>query len=78
MVVADVAITAEGEILVNGLKIPDGEKNAFAWRDGFRPEEPTNNSFASYGLMMRFWQQTHSLPFEGKIIVWTDFKPTPA
>jgi hypothetical protein len=77
MVTADIRITQDGDIFVNNLKVPDDEKNAFAWRDGFRPQEPTSNSFASFGLMMRFWEQTHSLPFEGKIIQWTDFKPTP-
>ena len=72
---SDIRITEEGEIFVNNFLVPDGEKEAFAWKDGFRPDEPTSNSFASFGLMMRFWSATHSLPFEGKIIYWTDFKP---
>jgi hypothetical protein len=42
-----------------------------AWRDGFRPEGTTlEKPEGSLELMMRFWNQTHELPFVGDIIYW--------
>jgi hypothetical protein len=55
-----------------------GLKDRFAWLDGFRPEGTTlENPIGAFELMLKFWRQTHSLPFEGTIIYWKDFKPTP-
>jgi hypothetical protein len=45
--------------------------NMLAWRDGFRPEGSTINFCdGSYELMLRWWKQTHELPFIGDIIYW--------
>jgi hypothetical protein len=44
------------------------ERNQLSWDDGFRADEtPTD---ACFDLMVRFWKQTHSLPFIGNIIYW--------
>lgn len=46
----------------------------FAWMDGFRPEgSHEHNPVGCFQLMMRFWKQTHQLPFIGDLITW---KPT--
>lgn len=29
----------------------------------------------AYDLMLRFWRQTHQLPFSGVVIYWKDFIP---
>lgn len=51
-------------------------RNVFAWADGFRPQRSTADDPAgAWELMLRYWQQTHELPFEGVIIYWKDFKP---
>jgi hypothetical protein len=45
--------------------------NRFAWDDGFRPETATEeNPAGSFELMIRFWKQTHDLPFVGDVIYW--------
>ncbi|MDH7463993.1 hypothetical protein QEG73_22010 [Chitinophagaceae bacterium 26-R-25] len=47
------------------------ERDEFAWKDGFRPEGTTlKNCQGSYELMLRFWQQTHDLPWVGDVILW--------
>lgn len=46
----------------------------FAWKDGFRPEGSTlDNPTGAFELMIRFWHQTHELPFQGVVIFWKDF-----
>lgn len=51
--------------------LSDKEKNELAWRDGFRPDGSSlSNCTGSFDLMIRFWNQTHSLPFYGDIIYW--------
>lgn len=53
------------------------ELNTFAWKDGFRPEGTTkDNPTGAFSLMLRFWKQTHDLPFQGLVIYWKDFKAT--
>jgi hypothetical protein len=48
----------------------------FAWRDGFRPEGLTfDNPAGAWDLMLRWWRQTHELPFQGVVIYWKDFRP---
>jgi hypothetical protein len=47
------------------------EANAFAWADGFRPDGSTaEKPGGAYDLMIRWWKQTHSLPFIGDVIYW--------
>ncbi len=49
--------------------------DAFAWSDGFRPDGSTeDNPSGAWDLMLRFWRQTHELPFQGVVIYWKDFK----
>ena len=62
--------------LVTGLE-PDKviftgiELDLFAWQDGFRPKGSSKKSpHGAHDLMMRFWKQTHELPFIGDIIHW--------
>jgi hypothetical protein len=55
----------------------DYTKDFFAWKDGFRPEGSTaDHPEGAFDLMLRFWKQTHELPFCGVVIYWKDFKPT--
>jgi hypothetical protein len=69
--VADVVISMNGQVFVGGFKLQDDQLNAFAWKDGFRPDGSTLEApGAAFDLMMRFWSSTHSLPFHGKIIYW--------
>lgn len=76
--VQDIKITEDGKISVDGYEVYAVHLDWFAWKDGFRPDGSTeDNPQGALELMMRFWRQTHSLPFEGKLIQWTDFKPTP-
>lgn len=52
---------------------PDGD--LFAWLDGFRPEGSTREDpRGAFELMLRFWRQTHSLPWAGDIIYWRQSK----
>lgn len=47
------------------------KRDLLAWKDGFRPDGTTeNNPFGSFHLMLRWWKQTHELPFVGDIIYW--------
>lgn len=46
-------------------------RDAFAWNDGFRPEGSCPGyPIGAYDLMIRFWKQTHDLPFTGDVISW--------
>lgn len=52
------------------------ERDHLAWCDGFRPEGSSGSQpYGSYNLMLRFWRQTHELPFVGDIIYW---QPNPS
>lgn len=52
-------------------KLTGNAADVFAWNDGFRPEGSSPTAAAgSFELMMRFWRQTHELPFFGDIIMW--------
>ncbi len=52
------------------LSIP--EKNRLAWLDGFRPIGSTlDHPFGAFSMMLRFWEDTHALPFIGDLIHWT-------
>lgn len=47
------------------------QKDALAWKDGFRVAGSTlNNPAGCFELMYRWWSQTHSLPFVGQLIKW--------
>lgn len=56
-------------IVLNGFKkLTIGERNEFAFDDGFRRASfVTNDCFSE---MISFWKDTHALPFAGHIIKW--------
>lgn len=64
-------------IEMHAAKLTPLERNILAWHDGFRPDGTSLKSpEGCYDLMMRFWKQTHELPFVGHIIYW-DPQPLP-
>jgi hypothetical protein len=47
----------------------------FAWKDGFRPKGTDElNCKGSFDLMLKFWKETHELPWAGDIIIWNPKK----
>ncbi len=46
------------------------ERNLLAWADGFRYPADSPQVDCSFELMVRFWKQTHALPFVGNYILW--------
>lgn len=78
--VQDITITEKGIYLREAEDTPltPPERDKFAWSDGFRPEGSTaDNPAGAFALMLRFWKQTHELPFHGVVIYWKEFKATP-
>jgi hypothetical protein len=51
------------EVIIGGVKLDDSEKEAFAFRDGFRKQK--GHYFEE---MMAYWKG--QLPFKGKLIHW--------
>lgn len=72
-----ITIFADRRILLAGKWLSEAACNAFAWADGFRPDNSTmEEPGAAFDLMMRFWLQTHdSFPFKGVVIYWEHFRP---
>jgi hypothetical protein len=73
--VEDILIYERGDgtfgVVIDGIELGIDEKNALAWRDGFR-HAGRRNAFAS---MMIFWKQEHGrtgapLDFSGDVIHW--------
>ena len=61
----------DGKRLIDRVMINEDQLDEFAWLDGFRPENSTKeNCKGAFDFMIRFWRQTHSLPFVGDIIYW--------
>ena len=50
------------------------EANELAWKDGFRHSDDAVKVEGCFDMMLDFWQQTHSLPFLGNHIIWSDYK----
>jgi len=75
---ADFAVGATIDLLKKGISInriapplTSAERNQLAWADGFRPDGSTKkNPKGCFALMLRWWKQTHELPFVGDIIYW--------
>lgn len=60
-----------GQLPLDSYELLQAEKELFAWRDGFRPEGTSySEPWGSFDLMLRWWRQTHELPFVGDIIYW--------
>ncbi len=64
------AIYGEGQRHGGFVTLDAEEKNALAWRDGFR----RNGQAGAFDLMMEFW--TGRLPFEGQIYHWNYWRRT--
>lgn len=58
--VEEIEIRANGTVKVNGKKMDWVQKYALAKADGFE----------NFDTMIRWWKQTHELPFKGDIIYW--------
>lgn len=55
--------------------LPIYQMEYFAWKDGFRPDGSTEKDpRGSFELMIRFWKQTHELPFVGDVQYWKPLK----
>jgi hypothetical protein len=67
--VEEIMITPTGIVVINCFKLNKAQKNEMAWNDGFRDE--SGNKAKSFDIMMRWWKQTHDLPFDGDLISWT-------
>jgi hypothetical protein len=66
-----ILITRSGQVMIGERLLTLDEKNFLAWQDGFRPDGATaENPFGAFDLMLRWWRQTHELPFKGEIIYW--------
>lgn len=67
----DINISLSGSIRINGKLLTREQCDMLAWNDGFRPEGTSIGQYAgSHALMIRWWRQTHELPFRGDIIYW--------
>ena len=56
-------------VLINGAPLDKDEREAFAWRDGFRQAHFKGSFF----LMMWFWRRAHNIeqkPFCGQLVHW--------
>ena len=57
-------------IEIEGTKLSRDERDALAWRDGFRPEGSTaEKPGRAFDLMAEFWRDS-ALPLEGSINYW--------
>lgn len=68
--VADIKILANGNVYVDGYKLTNPELDFLAFNDGFRHEDDPKNKKGCFEIMLRWWRQTHELPFIGDIIYW--------
>jgi hypothetical protein len=57
--------------------LDDASADLLAWQDGFRMREFYYQSFVdgrrhfeNHQLMLKWWNQTHNLPFTGQLIKW--------
>lgn len=72
-----IRIGPDYRIAIDGMELDEGEKDLFAWRDGFRRvdlrPQGAPESWGCFHEMMDFWRKTHDLakkPFHGQIIHW--------
>ena len=69
--VKEIIITKNGFVYVDGKKLTIMQKDRLAYDDGFRNEESIFNTPSNcFKTMLRWWKQTHDLPFKGDIIYW--------
>ncbi|MBN8668748.1 MAG: hypothetical protein J0M30_14720 [Chitinophagales bacterium] len=67
--VKEIRITKRGDVYLNGERLSEVQKDILAWCDGFRAED-SKISIGCFEVMLRWWKQTHELPFTGDIIYW--------
>lgn len=67
--VKEIIIHKNGVVTVGGRKLNKYEKDTLAFNDGFRLSNYPRHD-GSFDLMLRWWKQTHELPFKGDIIYW--------
>jgi len=69
--VKSIEIKRTGSVYINGRKLTNMEKNILAYDDGFRHEDDLLRGYGGcFQIMLRWWKQTHELPFKGDIIYW--------
>lgn len=79
--VDDILIAGDGTpeataLYINGVRLDDDERNAFAWRDGFRAEGTTPaQPGRAFETMLDYWRTLHKrrgqvFPFAGDVIHW--------
>lgn len=66
----DITITKIGTVYIDGRKLLNAEKDALAFNDGFRHADDPDKEEGCFDIMLRWWKQTHELPFNGDIIYW--------
>jgi hypothetical protein len=65
-----IRIGKNGSVLIKGRPITQSDKDILAYLDGFRNQDRETQITGCFNIMMRWWRQTHELPFSGEIIHW--------
>ena len=68
--VQKIYITWFGTVFIDGKKLTDKKRDLLAYNDGFRHQGDPGRISNCSEIMLRWWTQTHSLPFTGSIIYW--------
>mgnify|MGYP000940126034 CR=1 FL=1 len=58
------------DISFHAKKLTRKEADLLAWKDGFRQEPTGVSSIGNFEIMLKFWKDTHQLPFIGDFIQW--------
>lgn len=72
--VKEIVITADEKVFIDGHELSYIEKCELAYFDGFRLTDKPRTAIGCWPIMLRWWQQTNGLPFEGDVIYWGDLK----
>jgi len=69
---SDIKIAEKGGKIegVDSYTLPAPAKDSLAWRDGFRHDNDQGEREGCFDVMVRWWKQTHELPFVGNLIKW--------
>jgi hypothetical protein len=70
-------VKIDGSIRIKPELLDEASADLLAWQDGFRANEfyyqtykDGRHYFENHQLMMKWWSQTHDLPFAGQLIKW--------
>lgn len=67
----DAELLINGKLNKMGIKLSNHDANILAFDDGFRMDSISRlDKLKCIDLMIRWWKQTHSLPFIGDLIKW--------